>query len=263
MRRLALLVAALAASAPPSFGWGEEGHRLVVRIAETLMTPNARAQVQATLMPGEMLEDLGSWADQVRPSRPETFNWHFIDIPLDSTGLDMQRDCPKGDCIIAKIADFRTGWLDSAATPAARREALLFLVHFVGDLHQPLHCENNNDKGGNEVPVSFLGASTNLHALWDTGLLRAMPGEDRLFQTLSQAITSEEVSSWSSGTVDEWAGESFQAAKSTVYGLLPSVEKGQTVKLGEWYEQMAEPVLEQQLEKAAVRLAAILNGTAQ
>lgn len=263
MRRFALLVAAVAVSTPPSFGWGEEGHRLVVRIAETLMTPVARAQVQAALMPGESLEDLASWADQIRQSRPETYNWHFIDIPLDSAGLDMQRDCPQGDCVIAKITDFRTGWLNPSATPASRREALLFLVHFVGDLHQPLHCENNNDKGGNEVSVSFMGASTNLHALWDSGLLRAMPGEDHLFSTLSQAITSDQVPSWSNGTVEQWAGESFQTAKATVYGLLPVVEKGQTVKVGEWYEQMAEPVLEQQLEKAGVRLAAILNGTGQ
>jgi hypothetical protein len=263
MRRFALLAVAMAVNTPPGFGWGEEGHRLVVRIAETLMTPAARAQVQATLTPGESLEDLASWADQIRQSRPETYNWHFVDIPLDSAGLDMQRDCPQGNCVIAKISDFRTGWLKPAATPASRREALLFLVHFAGDLHQPLHCENNDDKGGNEVSVEFLGASTNLHALWDSGLLRAMPGEDQLFKTLSQAITPDMVSSWSSGTVEEWAGESFQIARTTVYGLLPAAGKGQPVNLGEWYEQMAEPVLEQQLEKAGVRLAAILNGTAQ
>jgi nuclease S1 len=261
MRRVALLIAAVACSAPPGFGWGEEGHRLVVRIAEGLLTPAAQAQVKATLMPGESLEDLASWADEIRQSRPETYNWHFVDIPLDSSGLDMTRDCPQGDCVIQKITDFQKGWQDPAASAASRRDALLFLVHFVGDLHQPLHCENNHDRGGNDVPVSFLGTNTNLHALWDSGLLRTMPGEDHLLTTLNQAITPEQVANWSGGTVEQWAGESFHAAQATVYGPLPAVEKGQAVPLDEWYEQMVEPVLEQQLEKAGVRLAAILNGT--
>jgi S1/P1 Nuclease len=263
MPKMALLCAAVVCCAPPSFGWGEEGHRLVVRIAETLMTPAARAQVQATLMPGESLEDLASWADEIRQSQPQTANWHFVDIPLDSTGLDMNRDCAGGDCVIAQITNFQTAWVNPTASAQSRREALLFLVHFVGDLHQPLHCENNNDRGGNDVPVSFLGNSTNLHALWDSGLLRSMPGEDQLFATLSQAITADQVTAWSSGTVEQWAGESFQAAKGTVYALLPTVEKGQPVPLGQLYEQMVEPLFEQQLEKAGVRLAAILNASAQ
>jgi S1/P1 Nuclease len=263
MRRLALSSLVIASSVPACFGWGDEGHRLIVRIAEGLLTPAATAQVKATLMPGESLEDLASWADQIRSSRPETYNWHFVDIPLGSNGLDMQRDCPQGDCIIQKIADFRTAWRDPHASASARREALLFLVHFAGDLHQPLHCANNDDRGGNDVPVSFEGAQTNLHALWDSGLLRDMPGEDHLFATLNAAITRDQVTTWSKGTVEQWAGESFQAAQTTVYGLLPVVAKDQTVQLGEWYEQMAEPLLEQQLEKAGVRLAAILNGNAQ
>jgi hypothetical protein len=262
MRRVALLVAVVGCWSPPSFGWGEEGHRLVVRIAEGLMTPAALAKVKATLNSGESLENLASWADEIRQSRPETFNWHFVDIPLDSSGLDMARDCPHGDCVIQKILDFEKGWQDPNASAESRREALLFLVHFLGDMHQPLHCENNNDRGGNDVPVSFMGMNTNLHALWDSGLLRTMPAEDQLFATLNQAITADRVTEWSSGTVEQWAGESFQAAKTTVYGPLPTTEKGQPVPLGEGYERIAEPVLEQQLEKAGVRLAAILNRTA-
>jgi hypothetical protein len=263
VRRLALLSLVVVSSAPACFSWGEKGHRLVIRIAEGLLTPAAQAQVQATLIPGESLEDLGSWADQIRSSRPETYNWHFVDIPLHSSSLDMARDCPQGDCVIQKIADFRAAWRDPAVSPAARREALLFLVHFVGDVHQPLHCVNNDDRGGNDVPVSFAGTQTNLHALWDSGLLRDMPAEDRLFARLSAAITPDQVANWSKGTVEQWAGESFQAAQTTVYGLLPKVGNGRTIQLGERYEQMVEPLLEQQLEKAGVRLAAILNGNAQ
>jgi S1/P1 Nuclease len=263
MWRVALAMAAAVASAPLCFGWGEEGHRLVVEIAEGLMTPAAKARVAATLMPGETLEEMASWADEVRRARRDTEEWHYVDIPLMSAGLDMKRDCPKGSCVVAKISDFRKAWRDPSLSAESRREALLFLVHFVGDLHQPLHCEDHDDRGGNDVRVSFLKAQTNLHALWDSGLLRNMAGEDRLLAALRRAITAEEAAAWSGGTVEQWADESLHAAQATVYGLLPATPTGQAAPIGEWYEQMAEPVVEQQLEKAGVRLAAILNAGAQ
>jgi S1/P1 Nuclease len=263
MWKAMVLVVALACCAPPSYGWGEEGHRVIVRIAESRVTPAVAAQIQATLNPGESLEDLASWADEIRQSRPETASWHFVDIPLNSAGLDMSRDCPQGNCVVAKIEEFRSQWQNPALSQAKRREALLFLVHFVGDLHQPLHCENNNDKGGNEVPVEFLGSHTNLHGLWDSGLFRTLPGEDELLATLEQAITPDRAAAWWSGTVEQWAGESFALAQSTAYGLLPTVGKGETVSLDSWYSLMAQPVVEEQLEKAGFRLAAILNTKAQ
>jgi hypothetical protein len=214
-------------------------------------------------MPGEKLEDLASWADEIRRTRKDTEEWHYVDVPLTSSGLDMERDCPKGNCVVAKIADFRNKWVDPSLSADSRREALLFLVHFVGDLHQPLHCEDNGDRGGNDVPVVFLHGRTNLHALWDSGLLRDMVGEDHLLPALNDAITAEEAAAWSGSTVEQWADESFHAAQTTVYGLLTAAPAGQAVQLGEWYEQMAQPVVEQQLEKAGVRLAAILNASAQ
>ncbi|HEY7390111.1 MAG TPA: S1/P1 nuclease [Bryobacteraceae bacterium] len=264
MSKAVVLVAALAYYAPPGFGWGEEGHRLIVRIAESRITPAVAAEIQATLNPGESLEDLASWADQIRPSRPDTASWHFVDIPLNSAALDMSRDCPQGNCIVAKIEEFRSQWRNPALSRAGRREALLFLVHFVGDLHQPLHCGNNNDRGGNDVPVEFQGlhneaSHTNLHALWDTVLFRTMPGEDELLAMLEQAITPDRATAWSGETVEEWAGESFRLAQSTAYGLLPTVASGETVPLGSWYSLMAQSVVEEQLEKAGSRLAAILN----
>ncbi len=263
MRRPMVFVAALACCAPAAFGWGEEGHRLIVRIAESRITPAVMAQIQATLNPGESLEDLASWADEVRQTRPNTASWHFVDIPLSSAGLDMSRDCPKGDCVVAKIEEFRNQWQNPSLSQAARREALLFLVHFVGDVHQPLHCANNNDKGGNEVPVEFRGSRTNLHALWDTGLFRTLPGEDDLLAMLLQAITPDRAAAWWSGSPEDWANESFAAAQNIAYGLLPTVATGETVHLGPEYELAAQPAVEEQLEKAGFRLAAILNTQAQ
>ena len=256
MRRAAVLAMVLGARL--LFGWGNEGHRMVVRIAGGMLTPAARAEVARVLAPGESLAALASWADEVRPSRKETEPWHFIDIPIDSTGLDMKRDCPPEGCVISKISEFRRLWTDPAASPASRREALLFLVHFVGDMHQPLHCANHDDKGGNEVPVVFLGEATNLHSLWDSGLLKRMPDEDRLLEIISAVLTPERAAEWSRGTVEEWAGESFRLAQMVVYGYLPPATAG-AVSLGEGYQRAAEPIVRDQIAKAGARLAAILN----
>ena len=109
--------------------------------------------------------------DQIRRDRAATGPWHYVDIPIDKPHLDMARDCPKGDCVIAKIEEFQKVVVDPAATPVQRKEALMFLVHFVGDMHQPLHCSDNKDKGGNDVKLDFFGRPSNLHSVWDSGLL--------------------------------------------------------------------------------------------
>ena len=257
---LQLFRAALVLFAPGlAFGWGMEGHRLVVRLADTMLTLQARAQVTSTLEAGESLSALASWADEVRNWRKETFPWHFVDIPLHSDGLDMKRDCLMGDCVIGKIEEFRKVWRDPATSRASRREALLFLVHFVGDLHQPLHCEDDDDQGGNKVPVWAWSRETNLHSLWDSGILEHMADEDSLFRTLSAAETPAHVQEWSGGMVEKWAEESFHLAQATVYGLLPHDQQDIAVSVPESYERAAEPVIEMQLEKAGARLAAILN----
>lgn len=257
MRKLAAL--GLAVYAIPLMAWGPEGHRLVARLAQGMLTPAAAERVQATLGPGESIASMASWADEVRPSRKETGSWHFIDIPIDSAGLNMQRDCARGDCVLGKIAEFRRLWLDPNASPQTRREALLFLVHFVGDMHQPLHSADHRDRGGNDVHVLFFGAPMNLHRVWDSGLLERLAPEEQLFRILTAALTPERRAQWSRGTVDDWAAESFAIARRVVYGDLPP--DGGQLSLGAAYERDADPVLEEQIEKAGVRLAAILNET--
>lgn len=252
MRRVGSLVLVLYSL--PGFAWGPEGHRLVARMAQEMLTPEAAARVQATLAPAESIALLASWADEIRNNRKETEPWHFIDIPIDSAGLNMQRDCPVAGCVLSKISEFRLDWRDPRLSPAARREALLFLVHFVGDMHQPLHCANNHDRGGNDVTVKVDGKAMNLHHLWDSAWLDRMSPEDQLFVSLSQSITPEQKADWARGTVEDWAAESFDLARKVVYGSLPPARR-----VDEMYQHAAVPVVETQLEKAAVRLAEILN----
>src|SRR5438067_2475042 len=129
MRRVAFLVSLFGSF--QAFAWGPEGHSLVARLATAHLTPAALAKVSEILGPDVTLASVASWAEQVRNTRRETAPWHFIDIPITEHYLDMARDCPPGGCVISKIGDFRTVLADPADLPVQRKEALMFLVHFI------------------------------------------------------------------------------------------------------------------------------------
>lgn len=261
----------------PALAWGPEGHDLVARIAESQLTPAVRARVLEILGPGKTMESVSSWADQVRNSRRDTGPWHYVDIPIDKPHLDMARDCAKGDCVLAKIEQFRAVLKDPAATPDQKREALMFVIHFVGDMHQPLHCSDNQDRGGNSVRVVFANRPGNLHSLWDGGLLQGMGTEEALYPTLRREAEKHR-KSWAKGSVDNWAEQAHKTAQKTVYGKLPKAAAGvpaesfagggqppaaPPVTITAAYEHKADPVIAQQIEKAGVRLAFLLNSTLQ
>jgi hypothetical protein len=241
---------------PRAYGWGPEGHNLVARLAAARLTPRAAAKVAQILGPNTTLASISSWADQVRPARRETGPWHYVDIPIDKPHLDMKRDCIEGNCVIVKIEEFQRTVADSRMSAQQRKEALQFLVHFVGDMHQPLHCSDNHDKGGNDVKLEFLARPTNLHSLWDSGLLARMGTEDALFTQLNGELTPKRTKSFAKGDVRKWAEQSHRAGQVVVYGKLP---KGDAIKLSESYEQSADPVVREQIERAGARLAKLLN----
>ena len=131
---------ALAAAPPLGFAWGHEGHQVIALLAEKNMTPVALARAKA-ILGGASLEDVASWADDYRRDHRETGPWHYIDIPLADSKIDMARECPNGQCVIDQTQHFLTVLRDPKADPATRTEALKFVIHFVGDMHQPLHDE--------------------------------------------------------------------------------------------------------------------------
>src|SRR5437764_9437979 len=127
--------------------WGPEGHAIVAEIAETRLEAPARAQIAQllTLDGHQRLDEVASWPDAIRPSHPETAPWHFVDIPLLAAGFDANRDCAGNNCVVAQIQRFAAVLGNPNTAPQDRVNALKFLVHFVGDIHQPLHCEDNNN----------------------------------------------------------------------------------------------------------------------
>jgi hypothetical protein len=242
---------------PGAFGWGPEGHKVVVIMAREHLRPETAASVQ-DLLGGESIEDAALWADQVAHStRPETIPWHYIDIPLHDSRLDMRRECPQGQCVVAKTEEFLEVLGNPRADRQSRQEALKFVLHFVADLHQPLHCEDNHDQGGNKQEVIFEGHPDNLHWVWDTGLVQEIDRDPRtLAARLERETTGQERQAWQSGTIEDWVMESHRLAQTVAYrrawAFGPAV-------LNSSYDERAESVISLQLEKAAVRLAWLLN----
>ena len=249
---------ALLSCALPVFAWGPEGHILVARIAEAQLTPAVHAKVVEILGAGKTMASVSSWADEGRRARPESAPWHYVDIPIDKPHLDMERDCPKGACIVSELAVLQQTLRDSSASPEKRREALMFVIHFLGDLHQPLHCADRDDRGGNSVPVEYDGRRMNLHSAWDSGLLGHMGTEEQLFPALLEESRKHH-KKWSKGTVSDWADEGHKIAKDVVYAKLPAAAAGTPVTLDAAYEQTADPQIRHQLEVAGARLAKVLN----
>ncbi len=307
-----LLAVAVLASVPSAWGWGCKGHEIVALIAEAHLNPRARAlalriladgPISATLSryckePGlDAFVDSSTWADDERTVMPETGPWHFIDIPRGARESSINEYCPPATgCITAALASQIAILRDSIATPQARADALRFVIHFVGDIHQPLHDTTNNDRGGNCVPVAFFDRAPketnptfesynpNLHEVWDVEIIERFMNGQTPQQAADEleAIFRTQLPAWQSQTPNftSWAWESHQLAESTVYGRLPNkiaIESPRPIEscadddhistrmlhlnenLADDYQNAAAPVVREQLAKAGARLAALLN----
>lgn len=262
--RVASALIVLLGQPAAALAWGSEGHRIVAEIAEQYLDPATARQVSDLLAieNATTLAQVSTWADDLRPQRRETARWHFVDIPIHPaagtpTAYDVARDCALGNCVVAAIERF-TAVLRDNATPARERfEALKFIVHFVADVHQPLPTSDDGDKGGNAIHVTFMGRSTNLHAVWDWGILApAVAGDERGYALrLTRSITPAQAEQWRRGSPTDWANESYGIARRLIYGEWPHAPGA----LPADYEAEALPVVNVQLERVGVRLAAVLN----
>jgi hypothetical protein len=307
------LAAAILLTAPSSaWAWGCEGHQVVALIAERNLTPHALAMVKQILRDGPIdptlsryckeggtdpMADASTWPDDIRTQRPETAPWHYIDIPRGTTHREVEKYCdPQEHCVTWAISDELRTLRSADAVPQKKADALRFLIHFVADLHQPLHAVSNDDLGGNCVPVAFFDEqpqlrnpqleiyAPNLHGVWDTNILERVTKGKTVEQVVSDLDESfrSKIRRWQKepADVDSWAWESYRLAVKDVYGKLPThipAEAPQPVKscaddnqvsarmlklnegLGEQYQSMAAPIVRQRLAQAGARLAVLLN----
>ena len=267
MRRRFAVATIVAAVIMPSaaWAWGNEGHEVIALIAASELSPAAKARVEQ-LLGGDAattMAEVSTWADKIRRERPETAPWHYVDIEITSDGYDAARDCPNDACVVAQVQKDAAIVGDKMLAEPVRAEALRFLIHFVGDLHQPLHASDNHDRGGNEVRVVVNGEKKNLHAVWDTDVVEAL-GDDpgTVAPALEGEITAAEKRQWSPGSVVDWANQSFQIARTKIYPTLPGTGGTDApVILSPGYAQRKADITRTQLERAGVRLAALLNET--
>lgn len=305
------LVCCLAAT-PEARAWGCEGHQTIALIAEIHLSPNALAMVNKILKDNpidpklsryckpvstDLMADAATWADDYREVHKETEGWHFIDIPRGARRRDMNKYCAASSSCVTAVLKAQIAILNTPnADPAKKADALRFVIHFAGDIHQPLHCTTNSDQGGNCVPVSYFDMPTKetnpttgsyyprLHAVWDTNILeRIAQGKtvEQFAAQLNQQFQSK-IAGWQRKGLlfDNWAWESHQLAEKVAYGDLPfliAIEPPVAIttcvdnnhvsdrmfklneQLGQPYQDAAAPVVEEQLAKAGIRLSMILN----
>jgi S1/P1 Nuclease len=252
---LALLIPAAFVSAPAATGvrWIDLGHRIVARLAESRLSPHTREAVR-DILDGQSLADASVWADNIRHSRRDTEKLHYVNIPLADTRYVPARHCPGGQCIIAAIEQERQLLADPAASVNERAEALRFLIHFMGDLHQPLHVGDNSDRGGNQRAVTFLGHATNLHKVWDGELIdSSVVNQTEYFESLRRQMGSLDLRALEAGTVVDWAMEGHRIAVEHAYRL------PRDGRLGRAYLRANRPIVDRALIAGAVRLAKVLN----
>lgn len=296
-------------SSSPGWAWGDEGHKAVATIAYGQLAEPLKTEVNKILANDPVSAQCGSgsfvddavWADKLRENPAKcasgeswgnTEPWHFLDIPTSAATYDHQRDCAADDCVIAKIKTFQAMVANKSETAARRRDALKFLIHFVGDLHQPLHttsapfnkdnaekaeklgAKKGNrclvkslpmDRGGNCVDVRYKanpsgggeGKVTELHAFWDTDVVTA-EGKDpaAVAKKAMEGVSTAEIKAMQQGALEDWTNEGHRIAVQVVYGELPS---GPIPQLQGAYSNDADEKALIQIRRGGVRLAKVIE----
>ena len=318
-QRVFVLSCALATSfcvAPSARSWGCKGHQTVALIAEKYLTPEARQLVDKLLSENpidpklkrgcgnttpDLMVDASTWPDDVRNER-HNGPWHYIDIPRGKHKGSLEQSCGTDGCVTRAIGEQRAILKEKSADPAKRAEAIRYLIHFVGDMHQPLHAINNGDNGGNCVPVKYLhheplpnplhaereDYSPNLHQIWDTEMVERdmeVSNPQRYADELDEKFRAESASWEAAGVhVENWAWEVHERAETDVYDAFsvkiavePDVKpKGCSdnnhtgkrqfamhLTADETYQSRAAKAVEKGIAEAGVRLAMILNDAAK
>ena len=258
---------------------------MVGEIAERYLNPKAQSRVLELLEADRLadgktsgrrtLGEVANWADEIKDTDwgKRRGSWHYDDVPLCETA-EYSKYCRNGRCASAQLARQIEILGNERARPGQRNEALKWVVHLMGDVHQPLHAANRGDRGGNRVRVSFFGerdnppyGTLNLHAVWDVSIVRRLVADRGGERAIASApIPDGDRSAWEKGSISAWIGESHRIARDAVYPLLPvaascSNRIVDVVAIGQAYYAKAAPVIEIQIRRAGVRLARVLNET--
>ena len=251
-----LLSTLLAVVAILLISWGHTGHRTVALIAERHLTPQAKAAVH-NLLGSQSMADVSSWADDVlrQPAYKPTFYWHFLNPPKGLNHdqfITVVQALPPANGYAATLAQEKI-LADSSSSREQKAVALKFIIHFVGDLHQPMHLGTKEDQGGNLVQVQFEDRGTNLHSVWDSRLLDKQGLDDAQLADKLDMATPEQIRRWQSDDLMQWLWESYQLCQQQY------AETAQNSKLGQAYYDAYIATVNERIEQAGIRLAGTLN----
>jgi len=258
------IVASVAGAPRDVWAWGDHGHKIICEIAMRLVKPNTRAEIRSLISNDDRFasfSDACTWPDQPRQRGSE----HFLNLPRDADGLHSET-CPGASaCVLTAIRKDFEVLSSNSATQAQKLASLKFLGHWVGDIHQPLHVSFEDDRGGNSIPVTGI-CGANLHAAWDTCLVLRAVGEDvnEAATELLKTITPARIESWTHSEPMDWANESFAIAEQaqTKYCIRQGAYCDQPagkVTIDAAYVVANAPIIREQLQKAGVRLAHLLD----
>lgn len=239
-----------------TFAWGNEGHRTVALIAEAELTPMAKAQIQQLLaLEGHThMAEIASWADKIRGSEPGLLS-HAVRTPFKARYYDPVRDCSrKARCVVYGIERSSEQLANPNAAPLERLRALKFLVHFVGDIHQPLHAI----KQTGQMHAHWGKRTWTLHKIWDTILVRSLKQSP---EALAHSLMSDPtLTHIQQGSPEQWAMESHDIARHFIYHDDKQIAQSkETITLSNDYRQNSIPVVKARLTAAGIRLGQLLN----
>lgn len=259
MHHKTALLAAVAATCLPSpvMAWGQIGHRVIGELAEERISGKTKAEIEL-ILGEEDLAEASTWADEQR-SNPEAFwqeeagPYHYVTVPEGESYAEVGPP-PEGDALSA-LDQFAATVRDPSASREEKALALRFIIHIVGDVHQPLHAGNGEDRGGNDVKVLWFGDETNLHSVWDSRMIEAQSLSYTEYTVwMSRQIEPAETIAWWHADPKVWIAESTQI-RDTIY---PDPTDG-VPRLGYAYQYRHLATAEQRLQQGGVRLAAYLD----
>ncbi|KXI30234.1 S1/P1 nuclease [Paraglaciecola hydrolytica] len=250
--KIIILLASFAISGQV-LAWGQNGHRITGAIAQQYLAPKTLAAVQQ-ILPNEDLAEASTYADEMKSNPTEFWKktanpWHYVTVPAGHTYHEV--GAPEEGDAISALNKFTLTLKDPKATMEEKQLALRFIVHIIGDLHQPLHVGAGNDRGGNDVKLQFFWKDSNLHSVWDSGLIEQKELSYTEWTTwLSKNISADQAKQWMVSDPQVWINESA-VIRDSIY---PKTDK---LSYDYLYESM--PVVKQRLQMGGIRIAAYLN----
>lgn len=232
--------------------WGKNGHRATGKIAEKHLTRRAKKNIDK-LLKGQSLAFVSTYADEIKSDRSfnKYYSWHYVNMDLDQSYQEAEKN-PQGD-LVTGIAECIKVLKDEKSTDDDKAFHLKLLVHFIGDLHQPMHIGQKEDKGGNTVQVQWFGSGTNLHSVWDSKMIDDWEMSYLELADNAADLSKKQIEAIEKGTVIEWVDEVHVLTKE-VYN---SVKVGENLRYRYSYNHFG--TVRKQLQKGGIRLAKVLN----